>query len=381
MAGPARMPPVALHEAASRRYSELRALGHHLPRAPRRARRPEARAAPHPLHDVARPAPPPDAKAPQERGHRRRRDGEVPPPRRPVDLRRHGAPRAALGLRAPHARRRAGQLRQPRRRCPRRRCATPRPSCGPWRWSCWRSSANTPSICAPTTTANSEPVVLPARFPHLLVNGCAGHRRGHGDEHPAAQPAARCSTPACCSSTIPRLPLEKRLCRKVRGPDFPTGGELLTPRSGAARDLRHRPRLGDCCEVRRVPERQGKKALLILTSIPYAVRTRRISSKDRRADLRSAPCPSSSTCATSRRRRAHACGARALKTRAPAAGMAYLYKHTPLQQRYHINLTCARPHGQREVCVPARLNLRDLLKHWLDLPPAHRAPPLRARAA
>ena len=34
-----------------------------------------------------------------------------------------------------------------------------------------------------------EPTVLPARFPNLLVNGSAGHRGRHGDQHPAAQPA------------------------------------------------------------------------------------------------------------------------------------------------------------------------------------------------
>ena len=34
-----------------------------------------------------------------------------------------------------------------------------------------------------------EPLVLPARFPNLLVNGVVRHRRRHGDEHPAAQPA------------------------------------------------------------------------------------------------------------------------------------------------------------------------------------------------
>ena len=33
-----------------------------------------------------------------------------------------------------------------------------------------------------------EPTVLPTRIPNLLVNGSAGHRRRHGDEHPAAQP-------------------------------------------------------------------------------------------------------------------------------------------------------------------------------------------------
>ena len=33
-----------------------------------------------------------------------------------------------------------------------------------------------------------EPLVLPSRFPNLLVNGSAGHRRRHGHQHPAAQP-------------------------------------------------------------------------------------------------------------------------------------------------------------------------------------------------
>ena len=34
-----------------------------------------------------------------------------------------------------------------------------------------------------------EPVVLPSRFPNLLVNGSLRHRGRHGDQHPAAQPA------------------------------------------------------------------------------------------------------------------------------------------------------------------------------------------------
>ena len=32
-----------------------------------------------------------------------------------------------------------------------------------------------------------EPVVLPSRFPNLLVNGSVRHRRGHGDQYPAPQ--------------------------------------------------------------------------------------------------------------------------------------------------------------------------------------------------
>ena len=35
---------------------------------------------------------------------------------------------------------------------------------------------------------STEPTVLPAAWPNLLVNGGTGHRGGHGDEHAAAQP-------------------------------------------------------------------------------------------------------------------------------------------------------------------------------------------------
>ena len=33
-----------------------------------------------------------------------------------------------------------------------------------------------------------EPLVLPSRYPNLLVNGSRRHRGRHGDQHPAAQP-------------------------------------------------------------------------------------------------------------------------------------------------------------------------------------------------
>ena len=51
--------------------------------------------------------------------------------------------------------------------------------------------------------SKQEPLVLPARFPNLLVNGVAGHRGRHGDEHPAAQPARDRSTRRSPTSTTP----------------------------------------------------------------------------------------------------------------------------------------------------------------------------------
>ena len=93
---------------------QLRAVGHHLARAARRARRAEAGAAPHPLHDVAA-EPHRVGQAPQVREGRRRRDGQLPPARRLRALRDAGAHGAAL-LAALPAGGRLGQLRLARRR-------------------------------------------------------------------------------------------------------------------------------------------------------------------------------------------------------------------------------------------------------------------------
>ena len=130
------------------------------------------------------------------RPHRRRGDGQLPPARRLGDLRHARAHGAGL-LAALPARRRPGQLRLDRRR-PRRRHALHR---GPARADRARDAARPRRrhrrLRSPTTTStNREPIVLPARFPNLLVNGSSRHRRRHGDEHPAAQPARGRSTPS-----------------------------------------------------------------------------------------------------------------------------------------------------------------------------------------
>ena len=83
-------------------------------RAARRPRRPQAGAPARALRDArGRPAAEPAVQ--EVRRHRRRRDGQVPPARRRVDL-RHARAHGAAVLAALPARRRAGQLRLDRRR-------------------------------------------------------------------------------------------------------------------------------------------------------------------------------------------------------------------------------------------------------------------------
>ena len=50
----------------------------------------------------------------------------------------------------------------------------------------------------------------------------------------------------------------------------------------------------------------------------------------------------------------------------PALVIAYLYKHTPLELSFHVNMTCLVPTQNLEVAGPMRLNLRSILSEFLD---------------
>ena len=63
--------------------------------------------------------------------------------------------------------------------------------------------------------------------------------------------------------------------------------------------------------------------------------------------------------------------------------MAYLYKHTPLQTNFNVNLTAWCPTENPEVGAPQRLDLKAMLQHFLDFrfEVVTRAARVRARAA
>src|SRR5258708_567300 len=71
----------------------------------------------------------------------------------------------------------------------------------------------------------SEPVVLPARIPNLLINGSTGIAVGMATNIPPH------NLGEVCTALIKLLDdpdlSTARLCKYVKGPDFPTGGEML----------------------------------------------------------------------------------------------------------------------------------------------------------
>ena len=113
-----------------------------------------------------------------------------------------------------------------------------------------------------------EPVVLPARFPNLLVNGSSGIAVGMSTNvppHNLAEVAAGVRQlvvdPDCSVDD---------LMRHIPGPDFPTGGFALD--RGGIRRMYHEGRGRIVMRARVVRETlRGGRDQLVVTELPYAV--------------------------------------------------------------------------------------------------------------
>jgi DNA gyrase subunit A len=114
-----------------------------------------------------------------------------------------------------------------------------------------------------------EPLVLPARFPNLLVNGSAGIAVGMATNMPPHHLGETIDAVVAMIDK-PTVNVED-LMKHVKGPDFPTGAIILG-RSG----IRDAYRTGRGRIVMRarahIEELRGGKSAIIVTELPYGVR-------------------------------------------------------------------------------------------------------------
>ena len=74
-----------------------------------------------------------------------------------------------------------------------------------------------------------EPVLLPARLPNVLLNGAAGIAVGMATDIPPHN-LREVAAAAVLLLDKPKTTVDD-LCKIIQGPDFPTGAEIITPRS------------------------------------------------------------------------------------------------------------------------------------------------------
>ena len=219
----------------------------------------------------------------------------------------------------------------------------------------------------------SEPVVLPSRFPNLLVNGATGIAVGMATNIP---PHNLSEVVNACIYMVdarrkqikagradegwPSVRIPTLVNRFVSGPDFPTGGRILNTEEEIV-DIYKR---GDGTINLRGEYRKEGKGRIIITSIPFAVTKGDLVEKiaehiarDKVPQLTDIRDESTDVVRV----------VLELKRGASAdAAMAYLFKHTPLQTRFHVNLTCLVPTPNPDVAAPEKVDLATVLNHFLD---------------
>ena len=207
-----------------------------------------------------------------------------------------------------------------------------------------------------------EPIVLPSAIPQLLMNGSTGIAVGMATNIP---PHNLREIVAALIAMVDEPDLDvKGLLKHLRGPDFPTGGEILNSKKElrAIYETGQGPiRLRGEYRVENLPR---SKRQIIVASIPYGVNKADLVTEIAR-EIIERKLPQ----ATDVRDESTTDVRIVLELKAdaePATAMAYLYKHTALQTSFHVNLTCLLPTANSNVGQPARVTLRDLCRQFLD---------------
>ena len=111
----------------------------------------------------------------------------------------------------------------------------------------------------PTTASTDEPVVLPARFPNLLVNGGGRASRSAWPPTSRRTTSARSSTRRVHLIDNPDATLDD-LMQFVKGPDFPTGGADPRARRASTTPTAPAAARSACAAVAEIEEGRKRRA-------------------------------------------------------------------------------------------------------------------------
>src|ERR671931_1279133 len=204
-----------------------------------------------------------------------------------------------------------------------------------------------------------EPTVLPARFPNLLVNGSAGIAVGMATNIPPHN-LGEVIDALVAMLDDPRIDVE-RLTKHIKGPDFPTGG-IIVGREG----IREAYRSGRGRIVTRgrahIEELRGGKTAIIVNELPFGVKKGGDSGVIMKiADLvNDKVLPEISDVKDLSDKTGMRIQIELKRDAIPRVVLNKLYKHTPLQTTFGVNMV-ALVDG-----VPRTLALRDVILHYVD---------------
>ncbi len=200
-----------------------------------------------------------------------------------------------------------------------------------------------------------EPRLLPARLPHVLLNGASGIAVGMATDIPPHNVGEVVG--ACIRLLDDPKTSEEEILEEVQGPDFPTTAEIITPRA----EIRKLYETGSG-SIRMRASYEMEDGDILVTALPYQVSGSKILAQIAQQmqakklpmveDLRDESDHENPTrlVITPRSNRVDVEGL-----------MAHLFATTDLERTYRVNLTMIGLEGK-----PRQYNLLDLLREWVD---------------
>jgi topoisomerase-4 subunit A len=200
-----------------------------------------------------------------------------------------------------------------------------------------------------------EPVLLPSRVPNLLLNGAMGIAVGMSTDIPPHN--LREVVSACVHLIDEPDATVRELCKHVKGPDFPTGAEIVTPK----KELKDIYESGNgTFRARAVYEIEDGD--IVITQLPYQVSGSKIQEQVA-AQMREKKLPMVEDV---RDESDHEHPTRIVIV--PRSNrvdveqlMAHLFATTDMERSYRVNLNIIALDGRPKV-----MNLKEVLEQWLS---------------
>ena len=207
-----------------------------------------------------------------------------------------------------------------------------------------------------------EPTVLPAQFPNLLVNGASGIAVGMATNIPPHN-LAEVVKAAVHLIEHPDATTAQLLDR-IKGPDFPLGGQIVADRPTLRRI--YEDGTGSIkVQAEWKFEEVGRREQIVVTSIPYGVNKGNLEAAIGEI-IAARQLPQLVNLVNESNEKD---GIRIVLEIKPGTDpelvMAYLYKHTALQESFAYNMTCLVP-GSDGKLRPEKLGLKELLRYFVD---------------
>jgi len=201
-----------------------------------------------------------------------------------------------------------------------------------------------------------EPLVLPARYPNLLVNGSAGIAVGMATNIPPHN-LREVVDATCALIDDPEITLDG-LMQHIHGPDFPTGG-MIMGREGIVSAYETGRGSIKIRGKAHVEQTSTGRMRIIITEIPYTVNKSKLVSKI--AELvREKKLPEISDLRDESDRKGMRIVVELKQTAIPQVVLNKLFKHTPLETGQGI-IQLALVDG-----VPKELSLKQMLFHYVE---------------